>query len=150
MISGSGMADALIATLVAKSASCFDSASGTGNVTKNDFGILDTTTSGSVYIVVPGPGFGRDIIGKGDPGPEEATYTLKVKGCVRDAGNSIETLNRVWQLEKDLAAALAADDELGGAAMLATLARGSPWDEMFYGDPGWAMLDFFVEAFGVD
>ena len=147
MISGSGYADALIASFVSKSASIFSSSSSNGNLTKNDFGILDTTTSGSVYVVLPG-GFDAEIGTFGDR--QLPQFRLTVRAYVRDTGNSVETLNHVWQADKDIRATVQADDTLGGYALLAVVVRGSGWNgDTFIGTQGgqvWIPQDFTIRC----
>lgn len=153
MITASALADALIATLTTKSASVFDSASRTGNITKNDFGILDTTTSACMFFVFPGP-FQNDPLSFNNTAgnvPHSRTQTFKVLGAVKDTGNVITTLNNVWKLPDDIDNALSADDTLGGSAMFAYLARGDGWDDTKFlaGQLGvaWAYQTFDIEVF---
>ncbi len=146
--SGSVLTDALVATLVSKSASIFDSTAQTGNVSKNDWGMLDTTRSGCVYMVfAPAFDLKEHVYG----GAEFCGGTFTIKGCIRGTGNSVETMNKTFQAEPDLRAAIYADDTLGGSAMHAHLTRGSGWNgETFLQTPNsataWIPLDFTVEV----
>ena len=146
--SGSILADALINTLVAQSASIFDSTAQTGNVSKNDWGRLDTTRSGCVYMIfAPAFSLKEEVFG----GTEFCAWTFNVKCCIRDTGNSIETMNKTFQAEPDLRAAIYADYTLGGSAMNARVTRGGGWNgETFLQTPNsataWIPLDFTVEA----
>src|SRR3990167_7291642 len=110
MSSGSSVADALISHLVTVSACNFDSASMSGNITKNDFGILDTTTSGCVWFVLPAA-FESEADTFGDPVGEDTEYSLTIRSFVRADNNSIASLNKVWQAERDLRQAMKASSD---------------------------------------
>lgn len=141
--SSSGLADALITTLQTQSASVFN----TSNVTKNDFGLLDTTNSGCVFMVLPG-GFEREPLGFGTPSLQRVQQ-LSITAYVRDTGNSTTTLNKIWQLEKDLGNALDANCTLSGSATFAYLKHGDPWTEDNFLETGgqiWAVQRFTVEV----
>lgn len=148
IISGSMFADALITTLTTNSGSIFDSASLTGNLSKNDFGILDTTVSACVFIILPGA-FTNKPLSYGNPMSLESSYELRIKAMVRDVGNSACVLNMVWQAERDLSSTLQADETLGESAMLAYLEHGGGWDGMTVvssGGTDWIPLDFSVRV----
>jgi len=148
LTSGSILVDALIATLVSKSASIFDSSSPKGNLTKDDWGRLDTTTSGCIYILFA-PAFAPKEFAFGNA--QYVNYSISIKCCIRDTGNSVETMNKTFQAEPDLRAAIMADDTLGGSAMKVWLARGGGWNgETFLSSQNsttvWIPLDFVIEC----
>lgn len=143
MVSGSGLADSLIAVLKAQSASLFQ----TANISKNDFGILDTTPGASAYIVLPGP-FTEDLASFGNPARQIPTYILQVKAFLKDDGNPVTTINRVWQSELDIRGTLLADDTLSGSVMTAQLKRGGGWNGDTFVESGgntWIPVDYEVE-----
>ena len=148
LTSGSILVDALINTLVTQSASVFDKTALTGTISKNDWGVLDTTHSGSVYMLFA-PSFAPKEFAFGNA--QYINYQINVKCCVRDTGDSVETLNKTLQAETDLRAAIMADDTLGGSAMKAWLSRGGGWNgETFLSTQNsttaWIPLEFVVEA----
>lgn len=148
LTSGSILVDALINTLVAQASAIFDKTAQTGNVSKNDWGLLDTTYSGSVYMIFA-PGFAPKEFAFGNS--QYMNYSINVKCCVRDTGNSVETLNKTLQAETDLRTAIMADDTLGSSAMKAWLSHGGGWNgETFLQTPNsttaWIPLEFTVEA----
>lgn len=149
MTSSSSLVDAFIATLKSHSASVYNDQ----NVSKNDFGLLDTTTSGCVLIVLPG-GFDSRLGTYGDPSTQFPTWRLNIRSFVKDTGNSVETLNRVWQVEKDLRATMNQDDTLGGSAMSAILTNGGGWDgNSFIGSETgvvWIPQNFTLQVVQVD
>ncbi len=148
LTSGSILVDAFITTLVAQSASVFSSNATTGNLSKNDWGLLDTTTSGCVYMVFA-PAFQPKEFAFGNA--QYVSYSISIKCCIRDTGNSVETLNKTYQAEPDLRAAIMADYTLGGSAMNAWLSRGGGWNgETFLSTPNsataWIPIDFVIEV----
>ena len=144
MASASALADSLIAVLKAQSASLFQ----TANLSKNDFGILDTTPGASAYIVLPGP-FSEDLATFGNPARQLPTYILQVRAFCKDDGNPVSTINRVWQSELDLRGTLLSDDTLSGSVMTAQLRRGSGWNGDTFVESGgnvWIPVDYEVEV----
>lgn len=144
----SSMGDALIATLEARQPALFSAS----NVTKNDFGLLDLTSSGCVFVILPGES-SRKLLAYGNPASYEKHFNLLIKCYVRDSGNSVGTLNLVWQAEKDLNAVFDLDDTLGGSAMSAFIDRSSGWNgETFVQSENvaWIPIDFNVRIFQVD
>lgn len=144
MASTSSLADALITTLRDSSGSAFD----TLNTTRNDFGLLDTTNSGCVFVVLPG-GFTRIPNAFGDPQTKEQSTRLLVRCYTRETGNSVDTLNKIYRAEIDLVAALDANDTLSGSATFAFLESGNGWDGNSFVELGgqiWVPQDFTVRV----
>ncbi len=146
-VSGSSFADALIATMVTQSASIFDSASMTGNVTKNDLGLLDTSHSGCVFLILP-PAWDLDSHTYG--GKEFMKYRIIVRAFVKDTGNSVDTMNKLFGLDQVLRAVTLADDTLGGSAMHSHFTHGGGWDGYAWigteTGNAWAPQDFTLEV----
>lgn len=144
MASTSSLADALITTLRNSSGSAFDAL----NTTLNDFGLLDTTNSGCVFVVLPG-GFSRMPNAFGAPQTKEQNTRLNVRCYTREMGSSVDTLNKVYQAEIDLVAALSANDTLSGSATFAFLESGNGWDGNYFVELGgqiWVPQDFTIRV----
>lgn len=101
------IADGLLAVLSASSAF------GATAVSKNSYGVLDTS-SGSCAVIQP-----RVMVshpsGLGVNGPRSGVYTLNVRGFLRDTGDPQAVLDRVWSIMDTIHDAVAADETLNGA-----------------------------------
>ena len=127
MTSGSSVNEAIINTVVGRSASVFNSASPTGNITMRDYGLLDTTTSGCVYFLLP-PSFESEFTAFGEPPEQKTTFLTDVTCYIKDTGSVTEVFSKIYQAERDLDQGLHADANLGGAVVVFSLRRGSGWD----------------------
>ena len=127
MTSGSTVNEAMISTLVARSACVFDSASPRGNITMRDYGLLDTTTSGCVYFLLP-PSFDSEFTAFGEPPEQRTVFNTEITCYIKDDGGATSMFNKMYQAEKDLDQGLGADANLGGAVVVFSLKRGGGWD----------------------
>lgn len=102
--SSSAIADALVTMFSA--ASLF----GPGNVAKNSYKILETSTGSC--LTVQWVRYNSTPLTFGTPMSGRKTWSFSLKCWVRDTGNPTAAVERVWKATDNIVSCLAADDTL--------------------------------------
>lgn len=105
-MSGSNIGDGLVTTLT--DASPFDA----GNVSKDDFGIMETTNA-CALIVMPGR------LSAGEHTQADGwhlTWDIELRAYARDLGDTVQSMRNVWTLADEIVAAVRADTSLDSSA----------------------------------
>jgi hypothetical protein len=105
-MSGSNIGDGLITTLQA--ASSFSA----GNLSKNDYGILETTTACALIVMPGGVAAAEHAFG----GAWHLVWDIGLEIYVKDLSDPIQSLNNVWLVEDAVVAAIRADTTLDSSA----------------------------------
>jgi hypothetical protein len=141
-MSGSNIGDGLVTTLT--TASAFDA----GNVSKDDFGVMDTTSM--CAIIVQPWGLANTTHAYGKPAWDIA-WNIGLDVYVRDTGDPQEVLHNIWKVATEVLAAVQADTSLNSSACGAVISSMTrprdTWAEA--GGQTWAPLYFTVTAMEV-
>ena len=138
--SPSAIADALVTMFSA--ASMF----GSGNVAKNSYKILETSTGSC--LTVQWTRFTSTPMTFGVPMSGRETWSFSLKCWVRDTGNPFAAVDRVWQATNNIVACLAADDTLLGTVDFVSgiNAARDPEMSISVGGATWLPFEFTLDA----
>ena len=140
-MSGSTLGVGLKDTFIA--ASAFDS----GNVSTDDYGIMETANACALIITPGGMGAERHAYGES----WERTWDLDVEGYVKYDGDAQKALHRIWQLADEVIGAVYADQNLNSSACSAIVSgMDRPRNvEVEIAGNTWLPLYFTIEALEV-
>lgn len=133
-MSGSNIGDGLVTTLLA--ASAFDSR----NVSKNDYGILESTTACALIVQPASFGVDEHTYGR----KWATTWNLAVECYVRDLGNAQETLDNTWKIADEILGAVKADESLDSSACSAIVRTGDRPRDTYVEAGGIVWLPWYI------
>lgn len=138
--SASGIADALVTMFSA--ASLF----GPGNVAKDSYKILETATGSC--LTVQWVRYSSTPLAFGVPMSGRETWSFNLKCWVRDTGNPVAAVNRVWKATDNIINCLLADDTLQGTVDLVSgiNAARDPELAITVGGATWLPFELTVDA----
>ena len=138
--SASAIADGLITMFSA--ASQF----GSGNVSKNSYQVMET--SAGSCLIVQWTGYSHRPQVFGSPANTRRTWRMNLKCYIRDTGNPVATLNRVWTATDNILNCLYADDTLQGTVDMLTSVEANRDPETAYtaGGATWLPIEYNLEA----
>jgi hypothetical protein len=142
LTSSSMIADALITMFSA--ASQF----GTGNVSKNSYQVLETSTGSCMMVQWTSYADKPSTMGTFGQTSKQRTWNMNLKCYIRDTGDPVAVLNRVWTATDNILACLNADETLQGTVDEVTQVEGShdPETAFTVGGATWLTIDFNVAA----
>jgi len=139
-MSASAIADGLVTMLSA--ASVF----GSGNVAKNSYQILETSTGSCAVVqwtrLISNP------MTFGDPRSRQRTWNFQIRCFVRDTGDPNAVLNRVWSATDGIIACLESDDTIQNTAQSLNSISGTrdPESAFTVGGATWLPFDIGIEV----
>jgi hypothetical protein len=138
--SASGIADALVTMFSA--ASLF----GPNNVAKNSYKVLETTTGSC--LTVQWVRYNSTPLAFGVPMSGRKTWSFSLKCWVRDTGNPMAAIERVWQATDNIVNCLTVDDTLQGTVDLTNNINAFRDPELIItiGGASWLLFEFTLDA----